>query len=80
MPAIGGCMLTEDTVEHREIFGEDGQAVVYFQTQDEMVEKLRWLLSHDDERHRLADTAHRLITSGKHTYSDRLEAMLYGAG
>ena len=76
VPAVGGCMLTEDTEEHREIFGEEGKAVVYFQTIPEMVEKARWLLSHDEERKRLATAAHLLITQGHHTYRDRLQTML----
>ena len=76
VPAMGTCMLTEDTQEHREIFGEDGQAVVYFRTTSEMVEKLRWLLDHDDERKRLAAAAHALITTGCNTYQDRLLQMI----
>jgi len=80
VPAIGGCMLTEDTAEHREIFGEDGQTVVYFRTQEEMVERLRWLLAHDDERSRLANAARLLVTAGRNTYRDRLEAMLQRTG
>ena len=76
IPAIGACMLTEDTAEHREIFGADGENVVYFRTIAEMVDRLRWLLAHDAERARLADAAHRLIVNGKHTYRDRLETML----
>ncbi len=76
LPAMGACMLTEDTTDHREIFGDDGEAVIYFRTPEEMVDKLRWLLTHDDERRRLADAARRVITKGHHTYRDRLEAML----
>ena len=76
VPAIGACMLTEDTVEHREIFGEEGKAVVYFRTVDEMIEKLGWLLDHEDERRRLAEAAHALITKGRNTYKDRLVSML----
>jgi spore maturation protein CgeB len=76
VPAIGACMLTEDTQEHREIFGEEGQAVVYFRSKSEMVEKLRWLLGHDHERERLASAAHELITNGRNTYKDRLLQML----
>src|SRR5262249_27682881 len=80
VPAIGACMLVEDTEEHQEIFGEEGKAVAYFRDVDDMVEKLRWLLAHNDERQRLAQTAHRLITQGKHTYRDRLMTMLALAG
>ena len=80
VPAIGACMLVEDTEEHQEIFGEEGKAVAYFRDVNDMVEKLRWLLAHNDERQRLAQTAHRLITQGKHTYRDRLMTMLALAG
>jgi len=76
IPAIGGCMLTEDTAEHREIFGEEGRAVVYFRSVDEMVQKARWLLERDEERRRLAAAAHALVVNGRNTYQDRLETML----
>ena len=76
VPAIGACMLVEDTAEHRGIFGADKAAVVYFRTMDEMIEKLKRLLADDAERLRLAEAAHRLITDGEHTYQDRLATML----
>jgi spore maturation protein CgeB len=76
VPAVGTCMLTEDTPEHRDIFGAEGKAVVYFSSLEEMVQKAQWLLDHDAERQRLAKSAHRLVTEGKHTYCDRLETML----
>jgi spore maturation protein CgeB len=76
LPAMGACMLTEDTEEHREIFGDDGQTMTFFRTVDEMVEKLRYLLAHDAERDRQKEAAHRLITTGPHTYRDRLETIL----
>lgn len=76
VPAIGACMLVEDTDEHREIFGEDGHAVVYFRSIAEMVERARWLLEHEDARQCLAKAVHRLIVGRNHTYRDRLVAML----
>jgi spore maturation protein CgeB len=78
--AIGACMLTEDTAEHREIFGPEGEAVVYFRTIEEMIAKLRWLLDHSDERRRLAAAAHARIVGGRNTYQDRLITMLRLAG
>jgi spore maturation protein CgeB len=80
LPAIGACILAENTEEHREIFGEEGDAVVYFRSQEEMLEKLRWLLAHDAERERLKDRVHQLIISGSNTYRDRLQSMLQLAG
>ncbi len=74
--AMGGCMLTEETDEHRDIFGPDCAAVVYFNGIGEMLEKLRWLLEHDEERRCLAHAAHTLVTRGGHTYGKRVEEML----
>lgn len=76
IPAIGACMLVEDTQEHREIFGPDGEAVVYFRSIPEMIDKARWLLDRPAERQRLAAAAHTRIAAGRHTYQDRLAAML----
>jgi spore maturation protein CgeB len=74
--AIGACTLAEYTPEHRQILGEDGEAVVYFRSPEEMVSRLRWLLAHEEERHRLGVAVRARITSGRNTYKDRLETML----
>jgi len=73
VPAMGACMLAEDTPEHREILGD---TVVYFRDQAEMVTQTRWLLDHPAERQRLAAAAQTRITTGANTYRDRLETML----
>jgi hypothetical protein len=74
--ALGGVMLAEDTAEHRDLFGEDGQAVVYFRSPAEAVVKARALLADDAERARLSAAVRQRITAGGHTYRDRLNAML----
>jgi hypothetical protein len=74
--AIGGCMLVEDTDEHRDLFGAEGNAALYFRTIPELIAKTKWLLQHDTERQQIASAAHRLITGGKHKYTDRLYQML----
>jgi spore maturation protein CgeB len=76
VPAIGACMLTEDTPEHRDIFGAEGETVVYFKSMSELIEKTQWLLDHEGERQQLARNVHQLITQGGHTYDDRLKTML----
>jgi len=76
IPAMGGCMLAEDTEEHRVIFGEEGKTVLYVRSPEQMVEQLRWLLENEGQRERLSAEAHRLITSIGHTYADRLRALL----
>ena len=76
VPAMRGCMLTEDTEEHRELFGAEGECVRYFKTPSEAVEKARWLLTDGTERDRLTAQCHERIVEGRHTYGDRLASML----
>jgi spore maturation protein CgeB len=79
IPAVGGFMLAEDTLEHREIFGPEGENVLYFTDPETAAEKARWALAHPSDRQRMANAAHRLIAAGKHTYCDRLLQMLTAA-
>jgi hypothetical protein len=74
--AVGGCMLAEDTAEHREIFGPDGEAVVYFRTPGEAAEQARALLADPAERARLSAAVRKRIACGAHTYRDRLVSIL----
>lgn len=74
--AIGGCLLAEDTPEHRDILGRDGDAAVYFRSIAEMVERARWLLGQETERRRLAAAARSRIISAHNTYADRLSTIL----
>lgn len=76
VPATGCCMLTEDTEDHRELFGAEGEAVLYFSSVPEMVEKALWLAANDSERARLSAEARNRITAGCHTYADRLTSIL----
>ena len=74
--AMGGCLLIEDTAEHREIFGRDGDAVIYFRSIPEMVRHVKCLLQRDADRHRLASAAHARVTQGSNTYADRLQTII----
>jgi len=76
VPAAGGCMLVEDTEEHRKFFGPSGEAVLYFQSIPEMIESARHLVQHPDMRVRLAHAAHEKIARGGFTYRDRMCSLL----
>jgi hypothetical protein len=73
---LGGCMLAEDTAEHREIFGPDREAVVYFRTPREAAERARALLADPAERLRLSAAVWARVLRGAHTYRDRLTSIL----
>jgi spore maturation protein CgeB len=74
--ATSGCMLAEDTEEHREILGTEGETVLYFKTTSELVSKARVLLEDDDYRRRLVGALRQRIIGGANTYKDRLSTML----
>ncbi len=76
VPAAGGCMLTEDTPEHREILGPDGECVIYFRTIDEMLDRARWLLENHAERARLAMAARMRLRTDSTTFKHRLTQIL----
>jgi hypothetical protein len=76
IPAAGGCMLAEDTRDHRALFGDEGHAVLYFRDVHEAVDKTRWLVSHPERREELVKNALRIVTGGRHTYADRLQSIL----
>jgi spore maturation protein CgeB len=76
VPAMGGCLLAEDTPDHRRLFGSEDDAVLYFHDSAGAVAKARWLVGHPEERDRLAARARALVTAGGHTYADRLRTMI----
>lgn len=80
IPAVGACMLTEDSEEHRTLFGAEGESVLYFGSREQMLQRLQWLLTHDNERRRLAEAAHARVTRGGHTYADRARQLFELAG
>lgn len=78
IPAMGGCMLVEDTPDHRKMFGAEGECVLYFQDAAQMVAKLKLLIDDAAERKRLCQTNWTQITRAPNTYRDRLQTMLMG--
>jgi len=79
VPAMGGCLLAERTDDHVALFGSGRDAVVYFDDADDVVDMVRWILERPAERERLAQRASDVICTGRHTYADRLAAMLEAA-
>lgn len=76
VPAMGGCVLAEATDDHRELFGAEHDAVAYFETPAEAIEKTRALIGNAERRQKLSQRVFEIVTGGRHTYADRLGLML----
>lgn len=80
IPACGGCCVAEDTEEHREMFGPDGEAVLYFRTPEQLVRRIKEAFGNPELRARLRRNAHRAITGKPNTYVERLKTILEVVG
>jgi len=78
IPACGTFMLAERTEEHLALFREDIDAV-FFGSREELIEKVRYYLAHDDARRRIAQSGYTRVTTGGHTYMDRLRELVQAA-
>jgi spore maturation protein CgeB len=75
IPACQGFMLAERTEEHLQLF-EEGREAEFFESKEELLEKVQFYLSHEDLRQKIAKAGRdRCIKSG-YSHHDRLKIML----
>jgi O-antigen biosynthesis protein len=72
--STGSFLLTNWIPTLGDLF-EDGKHLETYKTLDEMVEKAKYYLEHDDERELIARTGHEEFIA-KHTYKHRVETIL----
>jgi spore maturation protein CgeB len=75
LAAMGCCCVMENTVDHLELFGKEGDAVLYFDSPESLVAKCLSLCNDDSARSTMAARVRELISIG-HSYEDRLREML----
>ena len=74
-PATASLMLSTRTRDQVGWFPE-GEGSAYFESADEMVEKVNHYLSRRDELDRIAARGYDIATTGEHTYRDRMRALV----
>jgi len=75
IPACGAFMLAERTGEHLRLFEEDKEAA-YFGSNEELLEKVRYYLDHEDERRRIASAGRKRCLDSGYSHHERLKYML----
>jgi spore maturation protein CgeB len=73
--ACGGFILADRTEEHLEFLEEDREAV-FFGGADELLDKVRFYLPREEARRTIAEAGHRRITTGGHTWADRVNELM----
>ena len=75
IPASGGFMLAERSIEHERLF-EDANEAVFFESNEELLTKIRYFLKHDEERKQIAKAGYERTRNGGYSHKDRMEGML----
>lgn len=79
IPACGGFMLAERSVEHIRLFRDEVEAV-FFDTPEELVAKTRYYLAHEAERAAIASAGRKRCVDSDYSYSARLRAAIEALG
>lgn len=78
VPACGGFLLTQPAEDLHEYL-EPGVDCATFESVDDLVDRVRYYLAHDNERRAIAERGYQR-TLAEHTYEKRFEAIFEQAG
>lgn len=74
IPACGAFMLAERTADHLALF-EEGKEAEFFSSNDELIDKIRFYMSHDSQRKMIARAGLERCIRGQYDYESRLRTL-----
>lgn len=75
IPACRGFMLAERTGEHQALF-EEGVEAEYFTSDEELLRKVQYYLSHPEERRCIAEAGYRRCLKEDYSFDNRIREIL----
>jgi spore maturation protein CgeB len=75
IPACGSLLLADRTEEHQEFF-EEGKEAEFFDSCEELLEKVKFYCGNESARRRIAEAGLKRCTDGNYAYVHRLKTVL----
>ena len=75
IPATKTLMIAPYTEELSKMYLENEEAV-FFESQNELVEKVKYYLTHDEERRKIAEAGYQRLMKSRNEVSDRVDKIL----